>query len=348
MFARVLKYIADYIIAAVLLILLTPVLLILAALVKCIMGGPVLFRQRRAGMNGKFFEIVKFRSMTDARDAFGNLLPNEQRTPPFGQFLRRSSLDELPELINVLRGEMSLVGPRPLLAEFLGHYSAEQARRHDVKPGISGWAQVNGRNGLDWETKFRFDVWYVDNWSLWLDLKILVHTVATVLKREGIAAGECATDADFLRGKTSLPTETGDPARIMNLANDVIRLAGLTLGRDTGLEITSLKPGEKLYEELFMADEGVPVTQYDRIYATESAELAVETLDLYADALIEAARRGDRAEVIRFLRKFDAMKYPLIGQIDRHIKEQIEALGDIRREEDSATSQPTPALPFAA
>ncbi len=180
------KRIFDLAAALTLLVLLSPLLLLLALLVWMFHGWPVFFRQERPGYRGRPFALYKFRSMTNARDAQGSLLPDEQRLTRFGRFLRSFSLDELPELFNVLRGEMSLVGPRPLLMRYLERYSPEQMRRHDVLPGITGWAQVNGRNALTWQEKFRLDVWYVDHWSFGLDLKILALTVWKVLKREGI------------------------------------------------------------------------------------------------------------------------------------------------------------------
>jgi sugar transferase EpsL len=177
----------DLLGAAAGLIALAPVLLLTALAVRLWLGSPVLFRQVRAGRHGEPFEMLKFRTMTDARDAAGALLPDAERLTEFGRWLRSSSLDELPELINVLRGEMSLVGPRPLLLEYLPHYSAAQARRHDVRPGITSWANVQGRNALSWERRLALDVWYVDHWSLALDLKILLMTVIKVLRREGIS-----------------------------------------------------------------------------------------------------------------------------------------------------------------
>lgn len=165
-----------------------PLLLGLAILVRVRLGGPVFFCQQRPGLGRRPFRIIKFRTMNQARDAHGNLLPDAERLTPFGRFLRNSSLDELPELVNVLRGDMSLVGPRPLLMEYLPLYTPDQARRHEVRPGITGWAQVKGRNAISWEEKFRLDVWYVDHQSLWLDVKILAMTLWAVLARKGITA----------------------------------------------------------------------------------------------------------------------------------------------------------------
>jgi lipopolysaccharide/colanic/teichoic acid biosynthesis glycosyltransferase len=180
------------------LILFSPLLLLLALLVRYQHGSPVLFRQQRPGYNGELFWNYKFRTMTEARDQRGELLTDDKRLTRLGRFMRAASLDELPELFNVLRGEMSLVGPRPLLVQYLERYSPEQARRHDVLPGVTGWAQINGRNALTWEEKFRLDVWYVDNWSLGLDLKILALTVWKVLKREGISQPGHATAEEFM------------------------------------------------------------------------------------------------------------------------------------------------------
>lgn len=182
------KRLFDIAISASLLVILSPLLILLALLVRTRLGSPVLFRQIRPGKDTKPFRMLKFRSMTDARDTDGTLLPDADRLTPFGQFLRSTSLDELPELWNVLKGDMSLVGPRPLLMEYLPLYSPEQARRHEVRPGVTGWAQVNGRNALSWEEKFALDIWYVDNRSLRLDLKIIVATIGKVLKRSGISA----------------------------------------------------------------------------------------------------------------------------------------------------------------
>ncbi len=173
------------------LLLLAPVIIIVAWQIRRKLGAPVLFRQTRPGLNGKPFEMIKFRTMRDALDTAGNPLPDSERMTPFGSFLRSSSLDELPELWNVLKGDMSLVGPRPLLMEYLPLYSPAQYRRHDVRPGVTGWAQINGRNALSWDEKFKLDVWYVDNQSLWLDLKIIFLTIRKVIVRDGIsAAGE--------------------------------------------------------------------------------------------------------------------------------------------------------------
>ncbi|MGB3792182.1 MAG: sugar transferase [Sphingopyxis granuli] len=179
----------DLVAALVILAVVLPVMAVLAILIRVNMGRPVLFRQTRPGFRGRPFSMVKFRSMRDAYDGDGNPLADADRITPFGQFLRATSLDELPELWNVLKGDMSLVGPRPLAMAYLPLYSPEQARRHDVKPGLTGWAQVNGRNALTWSQKFAYDVWYVDNHSLWLDIKILFMTAKVVGMRVGVAAG---------------------------------------------------------------------------------------------------------------------------------------------------------------
>jgi len=192
------KRVFDLVLTILGLILLSPVILIVAVFVRFQHGSPVLFSQVRPGYEGKLFTLRKFRTMTDARDAEGNLLPDDVRLTKLGRFLRASSLDELPEMLNVLKGEMSLVGPRPLLVQYLERYSPEQARRHDVLPGITGWAQINGRNAITWEDKFRLDVWYVDHWSLRLDLKILWQTFAKVIKREGISQPGHATAEEFM------------------------------------------------------------------------------------------------------------------------------------------------------
>lgn len=195
------KRLFDVSVALGLLAALALPLLLLAWAVRRNLGSPVLFRQLRPGLQGRPFMMVKFRTMTDARDAGGTLLPDAHRLTKFGRFLRASSLDELPELWNVLRGEMSLVGPRPLLTEYLPLYSSEQARRHEVRPGITGWAQINGRNAVSWDQRFLLDVWYVDHRSLWLDLKILWLTVRKVLVRDGISAQGDATMPRFTGNK---------------------------------------------------------------------------------------------------------------------------------------------------
>lgn len=192
-----LKRIIDILVALSTLILLTPVLLILAIIIRFKLGSPILFKQARPGLHGQAFYMLKFRSMTDEKDISGNLLPDEKRLTTFGRFLRASSMDELPGLFNVLLGNMSLVGPRPLLMEYLPLYSQEQARRHDVRPGITGWAQVNGRNTLSWQDKFSLDVWYVEHQSVLLDIKILCLTVLKVIKREGINQQGQATMTKF-------------------------------------------------------------------------------------------------------------------------------------------------------
>ena len=189
-FSRGIKLISDRLIAALLLLLFSPILLIVAIVLRVRMGSPIVFTQPRPGKNSKIFTVYKFRTMTDDCDAAGNLLSDEERLIPLGQFLRKASLDELPQLWNVLIGDMSFVGPRPLLVRYLERYSPDQARRHDVQPGITGWAQINGRNALTWDEKFKLDLWYVDNWSLWLDLKILLLTVKKVFKQEGISQNE--------------------------------------------------------------------------------------------------------------------------------------------------------------
>jgi lipopolysaccharide/colanic/teichoic acid biosynthesis glycosyltransferase len=175
-----------------------PVLAILALLVRISLGTPVLFRQKRPGKKAVIFELLKFRTMTDARDAQDRLLSDDKRLTSFGRWMRSTSLDELPELVNVIRGDMSLVGPRPLLVQYLDRYSPEQARRHDVAPGITGWAQINGRNAISWDDKFKLDVWYVDHRSLWLDIKILARTLFKVFRREGISAVGEATMPEFI------------------------------------------------------------------------------------------------------------------------------------------------------
>lgn len=198
-----LKRLLDVGAASAGLLLLSPALVVVAYLVRTRLGSPVLFVQERPGLHGKPFRMYKFRTMTDARDANGHLLPDAERLTTFGKWLRASSLDELPELLNVLKGEMSLVGPRPLLMEYLPLYSPEQARRHEVRPGITGWAQINGRNAISWDEKFALDTWYVENASVGLDVKILLLTVWRVVRRDGIsAAGEVTMPKFTGQGKT--------------------------------------------------------------------------------------------------------------------------------------------------
>lgn len=197
------KRLFDFLLSLAGLLVLALPLLLLVLLVRCKLGGPVFFRQIRPGLHGKPFEMVKFRTMTDARGADGALLPDAQRLTSFGRFLRASSLDELPELWNVLKGDMSLVGPRPLLMEYLPLYTEEQAHRHDVRPGLTGWAQINGRNAISWEEKFQLDIWYVEHQSLWLDLRILWGTVKKVWMGDGISAEGEATAGRFTGALTS-------------------------------------------------------------------------------------------------------------------------------------------------
>lgn len=187
----------DILLALALLLCLAPLLVVLILLVRVKLGSPAFFVQPRPGLGGRVFNLIKFRSMTDARDADGNLLPDVERLTRFGRWLRATSLDELPELWNILRGEMSFVGPRPLLVAYLDRYSSEQARRHEVRPGITGWAQVNGRNAITWEERFRLDVWYVDHQSFWLDLKIMLMTLGKVLRREGVSPEGAETMPEF-------------------------------------------------------------------------------------------------------------------------------------------------------
>ena len=208
-----LKRILDFFAAAVALVILSPLLLIVAILIATKLGRPVFFTQKRPGLHGKAFHIIKFRTMTNARDASGNLLPNEQRHTRFGRFLRSTSLDELPELINVLRGDMSLVGPRPLLMQYLPLYNDFQKRRHDLRPGITGWAQVNGRNAISWEEKFEYDVWYVDNLSFLLDLKIIFLTIKSVFRREGINQNAQTTMEPFRGTSADQQKSTGPEIR---------------------------------------------------------------------------------------------------------------------------------------
>ena len=199
------KRLFDFFVVAVAAPLWLPLLAVVALWVRIKLGSPVFFRQKRPGKNAQIFEMIKFRTMTDARDPGGQLLPDAVRLTRFGKFMRSASLDELPELLNVLRGDMSLVGPRPLMVQYLPRYTARQARRHEVTPGITGLAQVKGRNALSWEEKFAWDVRYVETWSLWLDLKILLLTVKTVFVREGISAQGDATMPEFNPSSTPKP-----------------------------------------------------------------------------------------------------------------------------------------------
>ena len=196
-----LKRILDVVIASTALVLLSPVYALVAYKVKKNLGSPVLFRQTRPGLHGQPFEMIKFRSMKDALDTAGNPLPDSERLTPFGKMLRATSLDEMPELWNVIKGDMSIVGPRPLLMEYLPLYNSEQAKRHDVRPGITGYAQVNGRNAISWEKKFELDTWYVNNQSLWLDFKIMLKTVKKVLAKDDISAEGDVTMHKFTGSK---------------------------------------------------------------------------------------------------------------------------------------------------
>ena len=205
----VIKRSLDILTAGLGLLILSPLLIVIFLLILIQMGRPIIFKQMRPGLNGKPFYMYKFRTMTNEKDEQGNPLSDEQRLTRLGRFLRSTSLDELPELFNVLKGDMSLVGPRPLLMQYLERYTPEQARRHEVKPGITGWAQVNGRNAITWEEKFALDVLYVDNWSLWLDIQILAMTVVKVFKREGISAKGEATMPEFMGNEHNEYDEIG-------------------------------------------------------------------------------------------------------------------------------------------
>lgn len=191
------KRIFDLLLSIPLLIMISPVIIVVTLLVRMRLGSPVFFRQLRPGLRARPFYMLKFRTMTNERDSDGRLLSDDKRMTCLGNFLRETSIDELPEFVNVLRGDMSLVGPRPLLIQYLERYTPEQARRHEVKPGITGWGQIHGRNALTWEEKFKLDVWYVDHWSLWLDIKILIITVWKILRREGINHPGAATMEEF-------------------------------------------------------------------------------------------------------------------------------------------------------
>lgn len=213
MTGRAIKRFIDIIACLVALPLVLAVSIFIALGVHLMMGRPVLFRQKRAGLDGRIFELWKFRTMTDERDEAGRLLPDEMRLTWLGKLLRSTSLDELPQVWNVIKGDMSVVGPRPLLPEYLDRYTPEQARRHEVRPGITGWAQVNGRNDTKWEERLRQDVWYVDNWSLWLDFKILWMTVVKVLKREGVSKEGHATMPEFMGTKGEVAGGDGKAAQ---------------------------------------------------------------------------------------------------------------------------------------
>lgn len=198
MYAKCFKRILDFLLSLTALLILSPVLLILTILGACFMGGNPFFTQRRPGKNEKIFRLIKFRTMSNRRDEQGNLLPDEARLNKYGRFLRSTSLDELPELINILLGQMSLVGPRPLLVQYLSRYNAQQRRRHDVRPGLTGWAQVNGRNAISWEEKFQYDIEYVENISFSMDIKVIFTTISKIFKREGISSDTAATMEEFM------------------------------------------------------------------------------------------------------------------------------------------------------
>lgn len=195
--SKLIKQIADRFVAAIALFVLSPLILVIAILVRSKLGSPILFAQSRSGKNSQVFTFYKFRTMTDVRDSQGNLLSDRDRLTPFGSWLRKTSLDELPQLLNVLKGDMSLIGPRPLLVSFLEFYNPEQMRRHEILPGITGLAQINGRNNIAWERKFQMDVFYVDNWSLWLDLQILLSTVAKVIGQKDVNQKDHVTCENF-------------------------------------------------------------------------------------------------------------------------------------------------------
>jgi lipopolysaccharide/colanic/teichoic acid biosynthesis glycosyltransferase len=199
------KRLFDFVVSILALVLLALPLLLVTFAVRLLMGSPVLFRQQRPGLGGRPFTMLKFRTMRDTISPDGRLLEDAERLTQFGRLLRATSIDELPELLNVLKGDMSLVGPRPLLMEYLPRYNERQARRHEVKPGISGWAQINGRNAISWEQKFELDVWYVEHWSFWLDLRILCRTLVKVVSREGISQGGEATTREFLGNGKPMP-----------------------------------------------------------------------------------------------------------------------------------------------
>ena len=198
MLSRLFKSLIDRSLAAIALILLSPFIALLAIAIYFNMGSPIVFSQPRGGKDNSIFTFYKFRTMTDQRDHKGKLLPDMERLTPLGEFLRQTSLDELPQLWNVLRGDMSFIGPRPFVAAYLERYTPEQARRHEVIPGITGWAQINGRNSITWEEKFKLDLWYIDNWSLWLDLKIFILTVVKIITKEGVDEDQNTTSTEFM------------------------------------------------------------------------------------------------------------------------------------------------------
>jgi len=198
MLSRLIKSLVDRSLAAIALILLLPFVTVLAIAIYFNMGSPIIFSQPRGGRNNSTFTFYKFRTMTDGRDEHGKLLPDMERLTPLGEFMRQTSLDELPQLWNVLKGDMSFIGPRPFIAAYLERYTPAQARRHDVAPGITGWAQINGRNSITWEEKFELDLWYIDRWSLWLDLKILFLTVFKIVSKEGVDEDKNTTSTEFM------------------------------------------------------------------------------------------------------------------------------------------------------
>ena len=198
MYAKCIKRILDFLLSLMALLILSPVLLILTILGACFMGGNPFFTQRRPGKGEKIFRLIKFRTMSNRRDENGNLIPDEVRLNKYGRFLRSTSLDELPELINILLGQMSIVGPRPLLVKYLPRYNAQQRRRHEVRPGLTGWAQVNGRNAISWEEKFQYDIEYVENISFSMDIKVIFTTISKIFKREGISSDTAATMEEFM------------------------------------------------------------------------------------------------------------------------------------------------------
>jgi len=198
MLSRLIKNLIDRLVAASMLLFLSPFIGILAIAIRLNMGSPIIFSQPRGGKNNSTFTFYKFRTMTDECDSNGKLLPDMERLTPLGEFLRQTSLDELPQLWNVLIGDMSFVGPRPFIAVYLERYTAEQARRHSVNPGITGWAQINGRNSITWEEKFQLDLWYIDNWSLWLDIKIIAQTVFKIVSKEGVDEDQNTTMTEFM------------------------------------------------------------------------------------------------------------------------------------------------------